>query len=605
MIAQKLILLYRKIKPCLSVRSAKKLYAYCIIIGVLAGLAALAFSWGLAHAESFFISRLGGYSMHHPDNEFSLSSHVLKKSSEVPRPLFVFIPALGAFLSGILSYFFCREAGGIGTDALIDTFHQQDGKMKPRVPLIKAAATICTLGSGGSAGKEGPIAQIGAGLGSLFAQICGLGARARRSLLLAGAAGGLGAIFRAPLGGAITAIEVIYREDFETDSLVPCLISSITAYITYCSVVGFKPLFYMNNQGFPKPVEFIFYAILSFVCVGVGALYVRIFHYFHKVFFPGLRLHPLLKPLAGGLLVGIICYLFPENIGSGFGFIQKLSVGRIDMPLNEIFRLVVILFFLKIISTSLTLGSGGSGGVFAPSLVIGGLLGGAVGILFQILFPGIIVSYVPFIVTGMAAFFAGIAHAPVATLIMVAEMTGSYSLLPQLLLITVITVMFAPKHGIYQGQIVNQYASPAHIWNINIDLLRNLKISEILEKGRLSIDHPMMISASLKYNELKKISVSYNSLEFIVVNNKKQYIGNINLNDAEKHSDKNLPIGEFASPRLTLSINNDLRTAAEYLLSEKCELLAVIEEGIVSGVLDYRTLLEIYNEETKGYTARR
>ena len=254
---------------------------------------------------------------------------------------------------------------------MIRAFHRARGVVRPRVPLVKAIATIVTLSSGGSAGKEGPVAQIGGGIGSLLGTALGLNARDRRILLLAGTAGGLGAIFRAPLGSAITAIEVLYREDFESDALIPCVISSVTAYVVFVLLVGGQRIFAVPEFPLFTPIELPGYVLLALVSVPVGRVYIALFRIMRQRVFAKLPGPRALRPMLGGLCVGAIGFFVPEAYGVGWGYLQRAIDGQI------VVGALALIVAAKILATCFTVGSGGSGGVFGPTLFIGGMLGGA------------------------------------------------------------------------------------------------------------------------------------------------------------------------------------------------------------------------------------
>ncbi|MFP6655521.1 MAG: chloride channel protein, partial [Myxococcota bacterium] len=243
----------------------RTIYFYSIVIGVLSGLGALAFNELLHAATEVTMHGWARVMLPEPMGEQS----GLPMPSGPPRRWVLFLlPVAGGLISGLIVKTFAPEAEGTGTDGYIDAFHNKAGSMRRRVPWIKSLATLSTLASGGSAGKEGPIAQIGAGIGSALGRSLKMGARARRTMMVAGAAGGLGAIFRAPLGGALTAVEVLYKEDIETDALTPAIISSVTAYTVFCSVKGFDHVFAYMGESFHTPIQLLFYVVLGLVCSG-------------------------------------------------------------------------------------------------------------------------------------------------------------------------------------------------------------------------------------------------------------------------------------------------------------------------------------------------
>ncbi|HKK52639.1 MAG TPA: chloride channel protein, partial [Myxococcota bacterium] len=256
--------------------NTRTIYLYSILIGVFAGLGALLFDALLEQASHLTMHVWAQLPVPAPHGD-SIGGGVVE-TGPPRRWLLVLLPVVGGLISGLLVKTFAPEAEGTGTDGYIDAFHNKGGVMRSRVPLVKSLATLATLASGGSAGKEGPTAQIGAGIGSALGRFIKMGARARRTLMVAGAAAGLGAIFRAPLGGALTAVEVLYKEDLETDALTPAVLGSVTAYTVFCSVRGFSHVFEFEEELFHAPIELVFYAVLGLVCSGAGYLYVRFLH---------------------------------------------------------------------------------------------------------------------------------------------------------------------------------------------------------------------------------------------------------------------------------------------------------------------------------------
>lgn len=456
--------------------NTRSIYAYSILIGLVAGVGAIVFNELLHQASTFMMHGLVRLPVPEPAGE-GLESTI--PVGPTRRWMLVVLPVFGGLISGYLVKRFAPEAEGTGTDSYIDAFHNRGGVMRTRVPLIKSAATIATLASGGSAGREGPVAQIGAGVGSALGSLIRVGARARRTLMVAGAAAGLGAIFRAPLGGALTAVEVLYKEDLETDALTPAILASVTAYTVFCSVNGFSHIFAFSHGIFHSPVELLFYAVLGLVCSGAGFVYVKFLHGTKRHLFDRLPLHPYLIPPLGGLLVGLIGYWYPEAMGQGFGYVQQLISGDPVGALGASIGALALLAVLKIMTTSFTISSGGSGGVFGPSLFIGAMLGGCVGTLSHQWFPDLVPEVGPFVVVGMGAFFAGVANAPIASLVMVSELTGAYELLPPLMVVATVALVTSRGWSIYVNQVDNKFFSRAHLWEMNPNVLRAMTIGEM------------------------------------------------------------------------------------------------------------------------------
>jgi CIC family chloride channel protein len=350
------------------------------------------------------------------------------------------------------------EAEGHGTDAVIKAFHHLKGRIRRRVPLVKALASAITIGSGGSAGREGPIAQIGAGFGSALAGFLNLKDDERRVMMLAGVAGGIGSIFRAPLGAALFSAEVLYSEpDFEYLALLPGLISAITGYCIYCSYAGWGLLFDVPPIEFHQPRQLPLYALLGIVCGLVGIVYPKVFYGTRDRIFRPLPIPPWTKPAIGALLLGGIALFFPAALGMGYGYIQQAIRGSFGI------RFLLLLAAAKVVATSLTISSGGSGGVFGPSLVIGGALGAAYGRAVAEFFPAMAPDPVACTMVGMVGFFAGVAKVPFASVIMVMEMTGSYGLLVPSLLVAAIAYLFMPVSiRLYENQLPSRSDSPVH-----------------------------------------------------------------------------------------------------------------------------------------------
>ena len=459
---------------------------YSILIGLVAGMGAVFFYYLLSIASHHLLGGIGHYYPPPPGGE----ADIFTAPGVVPPGLLsdphtwilVLLPAIGGLIAGILIYRYAPEAEGHGTDAVIDAYHQQGGFIRKRVPVIKTVASAITIGTGGSAGREGPIAQIGAGFGSYLADRLKLDDRSRRMMLLCGAAGGIGSIFRSPLGGALFTISVLYKRDSEFESLVPAFISSIIAYSVFCSFFGWGSLFATPEYVFEHPLELVFDALLGLLCGLVGILYINVFYGMRDIF-RKLGIRNYMKPAIGGLLLGILALVLQQScgygydiLGMGYGIIQSAIDG------NLAFEILVLLVLAKIIATSFTISSGGSGGVFAPSLVIGAMLGGAFGIAAHALFPGVIgeLQSTSFVLIGMAALLSGVARVPIAAIVMVSELSGNYNLLPPLMFASTIAYLVTSNWTIYEKQVPARVDSPAHREELTIDILENASVSDAM-----------------------------------------------------------------------------------------------------------------------------
>jgi CIC family chloride channel protein len=358
-------------------------------------------------------------------------------------------------MSGIIVYKFAPEAEGHGTDAYISAFHNKKGYIRGRVPIIKVISAAIMIGSGGSGGSEGPINLVGAGLGSWISRKLNLSEKDIRIALICGAAGGLGAIFKAPFGSAIFAFEVLYKRDYESDALLPAFISSTIAYSIFGLFFGFEPIFQTPNLVF-NVYHLPFYALLGFLCAGISILYVTIFYGMQEKIFNKIAVPPYIKPAIGGFFVGLIAIYIPAVMGVGYGWIQLAIYGKIALTI------MISIVFAKIIATSFSISSGGSGGVFAPSLVIGAFIGGSLGAILIILYPESNIPIAAFVIVGMAAFITGAGNVIIAPIIIVLEITGTHALLVPSMLACSISYILTIKWTIFRSQIDTKEDSPVH-----------------------------------------------------------------------------------------------------------------------------------------------
>jgi CIC family chloride channel protein len=365
---------------------------------------------------------------------------------------------LGGLIVGILVARFAPEAEGHGTDAVIRAFHRSDGEMRARVPFVKLIASAITIGSGGSAGREGPMALITGGLGSWYATITHRTGEERRLLLLVGMAAGLSAIFRSPIGAALLAVEILYADmEFEPGALLYTALGAIVAYALNGMFVGWQPLFRFSDLAaqIPGTLAHGWYIALG-VAAGVLATVTPVVFYSTHEFFKRLPVSPYLGPAIGGLLTGVLALAVPQVIGGGYGWMQQAIDGQLALGV------LALLIIAKVVAMSFTVGSGGSGGVFAPTLFAGAMLGGTVAAIAHL-------PPAPFVVVGMAAVFAGAAHVPIATMMMVTEMTGGYTLLVPATLGVIISYLVQRRlsrhlkfRGLYEAQVQSRAESPAH-----------------------------------------------------------------------------------------------------------------------------------------------
>jgi chloride channel protein, CIC family len=436
------------------IRNLEYLYKWLllgIIIGVVAGLGAVIFYLTLRYTTHFLLGYVAGYHLPTPLVEGGSPG-----SPHYQRPWALpLVTTGGALISALIVAKFAPEASGHGTDSAIEAIHTDPRHIRARVVVVKMISSALTIGS---AGREGPAAQISAGFSSMLARRLHLSDEDGRILVSLGVGAGIGAIFGAPLGGAVLAASIIYREDLEYRVLYPGFVTSATAFAVFGSFLGFDPMFgYIDAEyRFEDAWPLLWFVVLGVVAAAVGYLYARFF-YATEALTTRLRGGPVLWPTIGGLLVGLMGLAIPQILASGYGWVQLATTkaGLLTIPL----WIVLVLPVAKIVATSLSIGTGGSGGIFGPGIVIGAFVGAAIwrlGDIFHL--PGVPDSPGIFVVVGMMACFGSVAHAPLAILIMVAEMTGSFSVVPGAIIAVGIAslLMHHTKVSIYRSQRLNR-----------------------------------------------------------------------------------------------------------------------------------------------------
>ncbi len=425
-----------------------------IAIGVIAGLGAVVFYLAMTYAGRLLLGYLGHY-----DVPTAVGDGGDPGSASFARPWAIpLITCGGALVSAWLVAKLAPEAEGHGTDSAIEAVHTDPRAIRARAVVVKLVSSALTIGSGGSAGREGPTAQISAGFGSLLTRRLNLSDADGRVAVAIGIGSGIGAIFGAPLGGAVLASSIVFRADFDYRSLIPGFITSGTAYAVYGSIIGFTPLFGLVVPDYVfDPTQIPWFVIIGMVAAAVGYLYAKVF-YGTVALTARLPGGKIVKPAAGGLLVGLLALLIPQILSSGYGWAQ--AAAATDTLTALPLWIVLILPFAKILATSLTVGTGGSGGIFGPGIVIGAFVGAAVWRLADLLgLPGLPDGPGVFVVVAMMACFGSVAHAPLAVMIMVAEMTGSFSVLPGAMLTVGIAYLLINRTevSIYRAQRRDRY----------------------------------------------------------------------------------------------------------------------------------------------------
>ncbi|RLI82520.1 hypothetical protein DRP07_05080 [Archaeoglobales archaeon] len=451
-----------------SMTDVVKFNLLAIITGVTCGFIAIGFRYLIFGFNDLFFSGLGsamGF----------ISPYYL-----------ILIPAIGGIFVGFLTYYFAPEAKGHGVPEVMNAVALQGGRIRPRVVAVKALASSICIGSGGSAGREGPIVQMGSATGSTIAQLLRLTPYQTKILVACGAAGGIAGTFNTPIAGVLFSLELIIRE-LKIRSFTPIVISSVFATIVsriFLGFLGIKTAFVFEVPPYTlkTPYEIVFYLFLGLLAGAVALTYTKTLYRFED-FFEAIKIPEYIKPSIGGFIVGMIGLVVflttgkTHTFGVGYESIEMLFRGEL------VFEVVLALVFLKILATSITLGSGGSGGIFAPSLFIGSMLGAAYGMVLQMLFPTVVSNHIAYAIVGMAAVFAGASRATLTSTIIVFEMTGDYAIILPLMFACVISCTFFKifsEDTIYtlklrrRGIIIEQ--------EMDVNLMRTIRVRDIMKR---------------------------------------------------------------------------------------------------------------------------
>ncbi|MGD9116157.1 MAG: chloride channel protein [Dehalococcoidia bacterium] len=510
-----------------------------ILVGAVAGLGAVGFRWLVAEVQTLFFSNGAEY------------------LGFMGPYYIIIIPAAGGLIVGLLTRYLAREAKGHGVPEVMEAVVLRGGRIRPRVSLVKALASSVCIGSGGSVGREGPIVQIGSSFGSTIGQWLGLSDDWVRTLLACGAAGGISATFNTPIGGVFFAMEVILGGRFLTRKFGYVVISSVVAEFVAYIFLGSQPSFDIIPYEMVSYWEAISYAILGIAAALAATLFIRVLYKMEDIF-DAWHFPEFLKPALGGLGIGIIGLYSYDLFGVGYGDVFWMSTKGVDQALLGEIALssLAILMVLKILATSLTLGSGGSGGIFAPSLFIGAMLGGALGTVAAMLFPGYIAPSGAYALVGMAAVFAGSTRASFTAIIMLFEMTRNYSIILPLMIAVVISTVISRalnRETIYTRKLVRR----------GVDLRRMNKASplkEITVEQAMTWDFPTVPPTMLVRDLVAKLHRTGHH-GFPVVNEKDELVGVVTITDVEaamtKGETSELTVKDIASKSLMVAYKDE------------------------------------------------
>jgi len=474
-----------------------------IAIGILSGYGAVLFRFVIQGAQYAF---------------YQNTADILTFVSTVPVYRLIGLPAIGGLVVGLLVRFGAREAKGHGVPEVMEAVSLRGGRIRKRVAVVKIIASAVCIGSGGSVGREGPIVQIGSSIGSSIAQIFKTSGPQHRTMVGCGAAAGIAATFNAPIAGVLFALEVLLG-DFGLAAFSPVVLSSVMATTISRHYFGDFPAFVIPSYELASLWEFAIYPFLGLLAGLLAILFIVVL-YKAEDLFDAIKIPEWIKPALGGMLLGLVLLKWPQVFGVGYGAINQSL-------LNEMSGLLLFtLIFVKIGATSLTIGSGGSGGIFAPSLFIGAMAGGFFGWVVNILFPGITASPAAYALVGMGALVAGTTHAPITAILIIFEMTGNYKIILPMMITCILSTLVAIslKNGsMYTVKLLRRGVDISG--GLEQNILRALKVRQIMKEDVATVPEGMALINLINTFKVKDIAYLH------VVNENHELTGIISFRD--------------------------------------------------------------------------
>lgn len=548
------------------------------IIGLLAGLGAILFKYMIEGVQWLVFSGTGEL------------FYIIK---DAPIYMKLLAPSLGGLVVGLIIYKFAREAKGHGVPEVMSAVALKGGIIRKRIVGIKAIASALSIGTGSSVGSEGPIVQIGSAIGSALGQALNLSGTKMKSMVACGAAAGIAAIFNAPIAGVMFSVEIILGNiAFSTFS--PLVISAVTATIISRAWWGDIPTFHVPKYELVSPLEIPAYILLGLIAAAVAVTFSKTLYRTEDFFDDKLNMPPYFKTALGGLCIGVIGIFSPHIFGVGYQVIDLSLLG--EMP----FYLLASLVVLKIIATSLSLGSGSSGGVFAPSLFIGAATGGAFGTIAHAIFPTISSTSGAYALVGMGALVAGTTYAPITAIMIIFEMTSDYQIILPLMLTCITSTIFASylsKESIYTMKLARQGINLQAGKEVNI--LKSIMVKDAMAKGAQTISESMTVR---QFNDFLTSSKHSN---FPIVNAKGELSGIISFQDFksvmfEPGLEDLIVIKELATEKvITITNEENLDDAFKKIGSKNIEQLPVVSKNNpnkIVGMLSRRDIISAYNK---------
>jgi CIC family chloride channel protein len=507
--------------------------------------------------------------------------------------LVIIVPAGGGLIVGLLVYFFAREAKGHGVPEVMEAVAMREGKIRPRVAVVKAIASSICIGSGGSVGREGPIIQIGAAVGSATGQKLHLPSGGVKILLACGATAGIAATFNTPVAGVIFSIELILFE-LKTRSFIPLVIASVTGTIISRIFLGRQPAFLIPSYTFVSPYELLFYLLLGLLAGFVAVFFIKMM-YGTEHLFDQLKIQPYFKPVIGGLSIGVIGLFFPQLFGVGY---ETVSAVLNEGAVMGSVALLLTLCIGKVIANSLTLGSGGSGGVFSPSLFIGAMLGGAFGIIVHTIYPNITAPYGAYALVGMAALFAGISRGTLTSVIIVFEMTLNYNIILPLMFACVVSDAVSTllsKDTIYTKKLIMRGVNITH--DMEVEVLSSVRVKDAMAEKVVTVSEDTTI------REIAHLVQATEYMGFPVLDASGKLVGVITHHDiynAILENKYDLKVRDVESKNILLAYPNDtLEETVNKMVEKGISHIPVVEPADPTHLIGFITKDDIMKAHHK------
>ena len=551
--------------------------ALAVVVGLAGGIAAVGFRYLINWVQTI---------------AYGSEANLIEILPSLSWSLKVWIPAAGGLIVGPLVYYWAREAKGHGVPEVMEAVALKSGIIRKRIVVIKSLASAICIGTGGAVGREGPIVQIGSAIGSTVGQVFKMSADRMRTLVGCGAAAGIAATFNAPIAGAMFSLELILA-DFGLATFSPIVISAVVATAISRHFLGDFPAFIVPAYELVSAWEFPIYVLFGVLCALIGVLFVRIL-YKTEDLFDAAKFPEYLKPLVGGLAIGAAALWVPHILGVGYG--------SIDLSLTQklTWHTLLSLTLLKILATSITIGSGGSGGIFAPSLFIGAMTGGCFGLVVHSLWPGMTASPGAYGIVGMGAVVAAATHGPLTAILILFEMTGDYKIILPLMITCIISALVAGqlfKESIYTLKLMRRDVDIRAGREVNV--LKSMVVQDVMNPRAETIYE----GAPLQDFSQTIAKSKYNS--FPVVDKDKRLVGILSFadyRDAVFNEDlKYLVIAKDLTTADVRTIKTDanLYEALEAITFKDYTILPVVspdDGNHLLGVVSRRDILGAYDK---------